>query len=398
MGEAHDAPRTNALQEDDSTPLDVGPNHLGAFDRQVRDVLDKFVSAPPSGWPLDSVERFLSEFIAYPSESARVAHVLWIAHTHCMDKWDSTPRIAFLSPEPGSGKTRALEVTELLVPRPISTVNCTSNYLFRRMVDPAGRPTVLYDEADTIFGPRSKSEHEEVRGFLNAGHRKGASSGRCVVKGKTIETEDFPAYAAVALAGLDDLPDTIMSRAVVIRMRRRAPEEKVQPFRRRECEHEGTRLRTMLATFARAIPDETWPELPDGITDRNADVWEALIAVADAAGGDWPARARVSAVTFVTGTALDRQTLGVKLLEDLRTVFGESDHLMTVTILEALNAMEESPWGDIRGKPLDPRGLSHRLAKYGVQRHTVRIGSVTGKGYSRSDLADSWQRYLEPQP
>ena len=67
---------------------------------------------------LDEIELFLSRFIAYPSEAARVAHTLWIAHTHRMDVWDSTPRIAFLSPEPGSGKSRALEVTELLVPRP----------------------------------------------------------------------------------------------------------------------------------------------------------------------------------------------------------------------------------------------------------------------------------------
>jgi Protein of unknown function (DUF3631) len=403
------APQPDQQHSDDST--DVGLSWVGLTpDEKARAIADwahtfdnangiaATLEKDPSLWqPLDAVERFLSDFVVYPSEAARVAHVLWIAHTHCMDKWESTPRIAFLSPEPGSGKTRALEVTELLVPRPISTVNCTSNYLFRRMVDPGGTPTVLYDEADTMFGARAKSEHEEVRGFLNAGHRKGASSGRCVVKGKAIVTEDFPAYAAVALAGLDDLPDTVMSRSVVIRMRRRAPDEQVQPFRRRECEPEGIRLRVALATFARMIPDGVWPDLPAGITDRNADVWEPLVAVADAAGGDWPERARVSAVTFVTCPAVDRQTLGVRLLEDLRTAFGESEHLLTITILEALNAMEESPWGDIRGKPLDARGLSRRLAKYGVQRHTVRIGSVTGKGYSRGDLADSWKRYLEPQ-
>ena len=54
-----------------------------------------------------------------------MAHVLWIAHTHRMDQWESTPRIAFLSPEPGSGKSRALEVTEPLVPMPVHAVNTT---------------------------------------------------------------------------------------------------------------------------------------------------------------------------------------------------------------------------------------------------------------------------------
>ncbi len=65
---------------------------------------------------LQAVYNFLGRFVVYPSSHAQVAHTLWIAHTHLMDAWESTPRIAFLSPEPASGKTRALEISELLVP------------------------------------------------------------------------------------------------------------------------------------------------------------------------------------------------------------------------------------------------------------------------------------------
>jgi hypothetical protein len=363
-----------------------------------KDPLDYFTVAVARNGAdlLEQVEGFLSRFVVYPSEHARVAHVLWIVHAHAVEKWDSTPRIAFLSPEPGSGKTRALEITELLVPRPVLAVNCTSAFLFRRVADPGGLPTILFDEIDTVFGPRAKSENEDIRGLLNAGHRKGAVAGRCVVKGKRIETEELPAYAAVALAGLDDLPDTLMSRSVIIRMRRRAPDEPVQPFRRRECELEASSLREALVAFGQTIPAEAWPAMPAGVTDRNADVWEALLAVADAAGGTWPDRARVSCVTHVTLSMGGTPSLGVRLLADLRTIFGERDHMLTVEILEALNGMEDAPWGDLRGKPLDARGLSRRLAKYGVERHTVRIGVVTGKGFSRDDLADPWRRYLEP--
>jgi hypothetical protein len=342
---------------------------------------------------LDDVERFVSRFVVYPSDHARVAHVLWIAHAWAMELWDSTPRIAFLSPEPGSGKTRALEITELLVPRPVLAVNCTSAFIFRRVADESGLPTILFDEIDTVFGPRAKGENEEVRGLLNAGHRKGAVAGRCVVKGKRIETEELPAYAAVALAGLDDLPDTLMTRSVVVRMRRRAPGEQVEPFRRRECEAEAAELRERLDAFAQALPIDTWPEMPAGIADRNADVWEALLVIADAAGGRWPTNARVSAVSLVS-LAQERQgSLGVRLLGDLRTVFGDRAHVFTSEILEALNGMDEAPWGDIHGRPLDARGLSHRLSKYGVAPHQVRIGSVTAKGYSAADLHDPWSRY-----
>lgn len=81
---------------------------------------------------LIDVEGFLSRFVVYPSEAARIAHVLWIGHAWFMEHWESTPRIAFLSPEPGSGKSRALEVTEPLVPRPVHAVNATPAYLFRK--------------------------------------------------------------------------------------------------------------------------------------------------------------------------------------------------------------------------------------------------------------------------
>src|SRR5215217_5002837 len=198
---------------------------------------------------LDDVHAFLGRFVAYPSDHAHVAHTLWIAHCHLMEAWESTPRIAFLSPEPGSGKTRALEASELLVPNPVEAVNVTPAYLFRKVGCEDGRSTILYDEIDTVFGPKAKG-NEEIRGLLNAGHRRGAVAGRCVVKGRTVETEEIPAYCAVALAGLGGLPDTILSRSVIIKMRRRSPGEAIEPFRRRDEEAAGTALRKQLEAWA----------------------------------------------------------------------------------------------------------------------------------------------------
>jgi hypothetical protein len=349
----------------------------------------------PGSTLLAEVETFVSRFVAYPSEHARIAHVLWIAHTHRMEAWESTPRIAFLSPEPGSGKSRALEVTELLVPRPVHAVNTTPAYLFRKVSDEAGLPTILYDEIDTVFGPRAK-ENEDVRGMLNAGHRKGAVAGRCVVKGKVVETEELPAYCAVALAGLDDLPDTLMSRSVVVRMRRRAPHEVVEPFRHRVHSPEGFDLRDALSRWSRRFPIGAWPDMPDGIADRDADVWEALLAVADAAGNGWPERARCAAVTLVTAAKAAPPSLGVKLLADVYSVFisRNEEHIFTEDLLSTLVEMDDAPWAELRGKPLDARGLARRLAKYEVKPRTVRVGDRTSKGYARADLQDPWSRYL----
>ena len=343
----------------------------------------------------DEIERYLGRFVAYPSEQAKVAHTLWIVHTHCMDEWDSTPRIAFLSPEPGSGKTRAMEITETLVPRPVEAVNTTPAYLFRKVSDPDGAPTILYDEIDTLFGPRAK-DNEEIRGMLNAGHRRGAMAGRCIVHGKTVTTEELPAYCAVGLAGIGSVPDTILSRSVVIRMRRRTASERIEPYRRRLHSQTGYALRDRLAIWAEQFSlDGSYPDMPAGVEDRDADVWEALLAVADDAGEKWPSRARVSAVTLVTLSKESTPSLGVRLLGDIREIFGDADQLATETILQRLNDLDEAPWNDLRGKSLEPRRLANYLRPYGIKSKTIRISTSTAKGYTREDLSDAWERYLD---
>jgi hypothetical protein len=316
-----------------------------------------------------------------------------------MDAWESTPRIAFLSPEPGSGKSRALEACELLVPRPVNAVNVSVAYLFRKVGDENGRPTILYDEVDTVF--TAKGENEDIRGLLNAGHRKHSVVGRCVVYGKRIETEETPAYCAVALAGLGDLPDTILTRSVVIRMRRRAPTERIEPYRRRDVEEQADDLRGRIEAWAAQVFDRMLtarPTFPAGVEDRNADVWEALLAVADAAGGDWPERARSAAAALVAQSRQSTPSLGVRLLADLRTVFGSSDRLGTEAILKALHAMDEAPWSDLRGRALDARGLAIRLKPYGVTSKNLRGDGGVLKGYDRADLLDPWARYLSLSP
>jgi hypothetical protein len=348
---------------------------------------------------LNDIHSYFGQFVAYPSEYARVAHTLWTAHTHLMDAWESTPRIAFLSPEPASGKTRALEATEPLVPNPVEAINVTPAYLFRKVGDETGRATILFDEVDTLFGPKAK-EHEEVRGLLNAGHRRGAVAGRCVTRGETIETVDFPAFCAVALAGLGDLPDTILTRSVVVKMRRRTAGERVEQFRRRLVVPTAHALRDRLAAWAATVAPtigNPWPELPDGIEDRDADVWEPLIAVADVAGGDWPGRARAAARALVAESKDSTPSVGVRLLADLRSVFGDRDVMSTEAILSALCKLEEAPWAElVKGSPLNARGLAARLKPYGVSSRTVRIGADTPKGYRREDLMDAWSRYLTP--
>ena len=351
---------------------------------------------------LDDVHAFLGRFVVYPSTHAHVAHTLWIAHTHCMDAWESSPRIAFLSPEPASGKTRAIEVSVLLVPRPVEAINVTPAYLFRKVGGEEGLPTILYDEIDTVFGPKAK-DNEEVRALLNAGHRRGAVAGRCVVRGKIVETEEISAFCAVALAGLGWLPETIMTRSIIVPMRRRAPGEQVRPFRRRLYIREGDRLRDRLAAWGESAADhlaENWPELPDGITDRNADVWEPIVALADLAGGEWPELARKAAVEMVKAGQEREPSLGIRLLADLRTSSARTSRWAMRNQRHPAPARASTRRrGPIsKGKPLNERGLARRLRKYEVKPKQFRLRATRPEAIIRADLQDAWDRYLPPSP
>ncbi|MFB8245420.1 DUF3631 domain-containing protein [Streptomyces sp. NPDC055952] len=358
---------------------------------------------------LNEVEAFHRRFNVFPHEAAYVAVVLWDAHAHLLDCFESTPRLAFLSPEPGSGKSRALEIVETLVPNPMAAVDASAAALFRAVAGVDGkRPTILFDEIDTIFGPKA-GDNEQLRGFINAGHRRNRPMFRCVGDGANQTVQAFHSYAAVAVAGLGYLPETIRDRSVHIRMRRRARNETIEPYRTRIHEKEGFALRDRLATWAEQVSERVmnvWPAMPEGVTDRPADVWEPLLAVADAAGGDWPDRAREACVVLVAASkANDKGSLGIRLLTDLRDhVMVGIDRLPTVAILDRLNALDDAPWADLHGKPLDNRRLSRMLAEYMTadnepitSRNIKAAGSVL-KGYYAADLWDAWARYCPPPP
>lgn len=346
---------------------------------------------------LDDVRRFVGMFVVFPTTAALDAVTLWAVHAHLVHEGDNSPRLALLSPEPGSGKTRTLGVLELLVPDPMSVLSASPAAVFRSIE--AQQPTLLFDEVDAIFGRRgSDDSSEDLRALLNAGHRRGATIPRCV--GPRHDVVMFPVYAAVALAGLGDLPDTLMSRSIIVRMRRRAPGEQIDPFRRRLHADTGHSLAARIAEWAQQVGPvvgNAWPEMPAGISDRPADVWEPLLAIADAAGGHWPDTARAACVELCKVSASREASLGVRLLSDLRVVFsdfGDADALTTEALLYALHAVEEGPWADLRGKPLDARGLARRLRQYEVTSTKVKIEGKALQGYRREHLWDAWTCYL----
>ncbi|MCX2728935.1 DUF3631 domain-containing protein [Saccharopolyspora sp. NFXS83] len=343
---------------------------------------------------LDELHAALTRYVILPSPHALDAVVLWTAASHAQLAWAHAPRLVIRAPEKRCGKSRLLDVVEATCHDPFLTVNASPAAVYRSITEDP--PTMLVDEADTIFGPNADG-NEDLRGLLNAGHQRNRPAKR--YDAATNRVESIATFAMAALAGIGTMPDTIEDRAVIIRMRRRAPGEKVAPYRHRRdrpalvelAGRIGEWLRADLAQLERAEP-------PMPIEDRAADTWEPLIAVADHAGGDWPDRARQAALTLIAESQGDNEgTLRTRLLIDCRTAFGDQYEIASGELIRQLNADPEAPWRDYGAQGLTQAKLARLLGEFDIRSGNVRFpdGSQS-KGYRRADFLDAWTRYCPP--
>ncbi|MDE3097525.1 MAG: DUF3631 domain-containing protein [Chloroflexota bacterium] len=374
----------------------------GTDDAALRALIDAAQPYTPPAVPdgantLDAVRAFIRRHVVLtPAQLDAIA--LWIAHTHALEAADATPYLSITSAEKRSGKSRLLEVLALLAARPWYTGRTTAAALVRKIARDAA--TLLLDESDAAFaGDREYAE--TLRGILNAGHRRGGAAALCVGQGANIDVQDFPVFGAKVIAGIGKLPDTIADRSILITMKRRRAGETVERFRHRIAVAAAKPLHDDLAAWVAAhiaALRNAEPAIPSALDDRAADGWEPLLAIADAAGGDWPERARAAALALSVGAVRDDDSQGVRLLADVRGVFDAAgtDRQPSGELAAALVAIEDAPWGAFgrRERPLDARALARLLARYGIKPSVIRVGEGTARGYLRSDFEDAFSRYI----
>jgi hypothetical protein len=352
------------------------------------------VATPPLAELLEQVGAYVRRYVVLsPAQAAAIA--LWVAHTHAIDAAETTPYLHVTSPEKRSGKTRLLEALELVVRAPVRAADVSDAVLFRILSE--SPRTLLLDEADAIFSPRSA--REELRGLLNASWRRGSPVYRMVGEGAKMRPVAYDAFGPKAIAGIGELPDTVADRAFRIRLERKSRNEEAERFRRRVAETEAEPLRGALEAWAETAIDllaGARPALPAELDDRGQDAAEPLLAIAELAGGAWPERARRALVSLRAERDVEEESLGVRLLADCRAAFERdgAERLATAELLERLAADEEAPWAEWHGRPLTARGLARLLRPYGVRSKVVRIGEATPRGYERASFEDAWARYL----
>lgn len=346
---------------------------------------------------LDEVEAAIRKYVILPNEEAYIAATCWVAATHKMPALEHATRLALISAVPGCGKSRTLEVLECLSENPLAVSSATTSAIFRSL-DGAVR-TVFHDEIDTVFGVRGD---EDLRGLYNAGFRRGQTFLRSAKEEGEWMPREYNVFAMVGLASKGDvIPETVMQRSIVIRMRKKLPNERVENFRSRHM----AALRALgkkVSHWADTVNSEVDPDNP--LENREADVWEPLFIMADAAGKEWPEKARKAALAM---TASEKEVAtpdrSVDLLRDILYLWplekGEpQDHWWTADMLRALVEYEDGAWDNYEyGRELDPIQLASMLRGFGFAPKLIKRKGKVGRGYNRAWFEDAAARYLKDE-
>jgi hypothetical protein len=358
-------------------------------------------SEPDAGRDPDAVgktESFIRRFCILPG-AAYLPLALWTVATHVSDAFGAFPYIALTSPVKRCGKTRVLEVLELLCAKPLRITSASPASIFRLMKD---SPTLLLDEVEPLRNANPSESTQVILSILNAGHRRGATVTRCEASGKDWEPVHFPVYGPKAFAAIGRLPDTLTDRCICIPMQRKSASQAVARFLFARTPAEAEPLRNIIAAWAESRLDavrESYESMSDldFLEDREADLWMPLFAVCTVTA---PGRldelkkcARLLCGAKAADDAEDSQAL--KLLADVRRVWPDGKpHMLTANLLDALKRIPDSPWGE-SSRELTPRGLATILRPFGPAPRQVRAdGGATGKGYLRSEFDGPFCHYL----
>ena len=364
----------------------------------------------PERWPyevdgaalLEALAAALAKHIVMSAHQA-VAAALWVVHAYLIDRTMISPRLAIRSAVKGSGKTTCLDVLARLVPRPLLAANVSPAAIFR--VIAAHAPTLLIDEADTLFGEHGD---ENLRGVLNAGHRQGGTVLRVV--GEELEPRAFNCYAATVIALIGQLPGTLADRSIDIVLARRRPSESITAFRLDRTEHLDE-LARQIARWAKDNREQIGhddPVLPAGLYNRAADNWRPLLTIAETVGGLWPEKAR-SAAAALAGAAIDEVSWTELLLSDIRDIFvGSNDdelipstplvEIASAKLVERLIEIVPRPWAEYgkSGKPITQNKLARFLKPLGIDPERIGPERDRARGYRLTQFADAFDRYLAP--
>ena len=353
-------------------------------------MLEPWPEAVDAARTLDEVSKRFAMYCVLPPGAAD-ALALWAQMTHCFESFTHSPRLNLCSPESGCGKTTTLDVMACMTPRPVRTENLNAPTLFRIVAQYS--PVLLLDEVDAYL-----NQAEDLRGLLNAGHKRGACAYRCEGEGNAVKA--FKAFAPAVLAGIGRLPGTLHDRSIVIRLVKALPGEIAARFDSRHTEVE-TELGRKMARWGKDNAEALKtcdPKMPETAYNRLADNWRPLFAIAELAGGNWKERVLACFHHLTAAAEQDEKGTGVMLLRDIEKIFRSAavEVLRSKDLVGLLCALPESPWleANRNGGPITENWVAAKLREFGIGSQGFRMGEHVFRGYRKADFEEVFARYL----
>jgi hypothetical protein len=346
---------------------------------------------------LDELKWWLTRFAVLPKWAAEIL-ALWVLHTFAFLLRDTSTYLGIESPIRRCGKTTLMSVLHDLVNRPVASSNISPPAFFHAIDEL--RPTLFIDEGDNLLPGNA-----EVRGLLNSGYKRkmayvlrlaNQESEASAQKsgGKRSRLVRYSFFCPKVMAQIGRLPETLADRCIIFRMQRKTPEDKCERLRTID----GTRLKRQCARFvqdhAAAIASAS-PAIPARLNDRQADIGEPLLVLADLAGGPWPEAARQAMVGL--SESAEANDPMESLLLDIQLIFTNLgvERAFSRTLVSALNLLANRPWAEMRqGKKITDQWLGRQLQGYEIASKTMRIGKALAKGYVAADFREVIQRYF----
>jgi len=337
---------------------------------------------------LSEITDIINLYIVLPKET-RDALALWILGTFCYDNFRIWPKLLITSPEKRCGKTTLLEILAAFCCNGFSTSNISTAAMYR-VID-LWRPTLIIDEADTFIHGNS-----ELRGVINSGHTKATASvvrtspsGSGLVKIST--------WAPMVISMINKPPDTILDRSLVIQLKRKLIDEKVEKL---PYDFNGN-SRPLYQRMLRWSADNNSqlegcvPCLPKSKNDRALDNWTPLLSIAEIIGADWPKRANAafSLLTVVD----DDESIGQLLLSDIKGIFDDQEGkaIFSVDLARMLSCLEERPWSEWqKNKAITTIALARLLKPFGIKPKQIRVEKINRNGYYYDAFKDAFDRYI----
>lgn len=181
-------------------------------------------------------------------------------------------------------------------------------------------------------------------------------------------------------------------------MRRKLPSETIMRLRPQDrFDDLRTKCTRWAADHSEALKAAN-PELPAGMNDRAVDNWTPLLAIADAADGEWLKVARNAARVLSDADAAADTSIRTELLKDIKQILDETieaDKFTSTDLVNALVALEGSAWSNWKhGKAITPYQVASMLADFGIKGGTRRASEKTFRGYTRKQFEDAFARYI----